>query len=120
MRDGAMAIHAIDLHRVARLAVEITVAMIVLPEMTVGTVHALFQMNVAELHRFLKFVLVVWRHHMAFRIQQIALAIALIDRAKHPAMAVKIGELRVLELLVELGAAGLFEERKILPQTALG
>ncbi len=55
---------------------------------------------------------------MALRIEQVALAIALVHRAKHPAVAVEIGELRVLQLLVELRAAGFFEERKILPQPA--
>ncbi len=91
-----MAIHAIDFHGVARFTVQIAVAVVVLPEMAIDAVHAFLEMNVAELDRFLEFVLVVVRNHVAHRIQQIALAVALVNRAKHPAVAVEIGELRVL------------------------
>src|ERR1700683_2997357 len=92
--------------------------MIVLLEMAIGAVHPFFQMNVAQLHALLKLVLVVGRDNVALRIQEIAFAIALIHRAKHPAMAMKVGELRMLELLVKLRAPDFFEERKILPQPA--
>ena len=115
-----MAIHAIHFHRVARLAVKIAVAVIVLREMAILAVHAFFEVNVAEMNRFLELVLVVGRHHVVFRVQQVALAIALVDGAKHPAVAVEIGELSVLELLVEFRRADLFQKIEILPFPARG
>ena len=45
-------------------------------------------------------------HRTAPRVEQVALAILLEDGAEHPAVAVEVGELRVLQLRVELGRAG--------------
>ena len=56
------------------------------------------------------------RHDLVVLVEQVALAIALVDRAEDPAVAVKVGELRVLELLVELRRADLSEEFRIAPQ----
>ena len=50
---------------------------------------------------------------MIFGVEQVALAIVLEDRAEHPAVAVEIGELRVLELLVEFRRPDLFEKVEI-------
>ena len=46
-----MAINAIDLDCIAHLAIELSVAVIVLLEVTINTVHALFQMNVFQVDR---------------------------------------------------------------------
>jgi hypothetical protein len=49
------------------------------------------------------------------RVEQVAAPIALVDGAEDPAVAVEVGELRVLELLVELRRADLAEELRIAP-----
>ena len=55
---------------------------------------------------------------VALGVEQIALAIAFVDRAKHPAVPVEIRELRVLELLVEFRRPDLFQKFEIRPQPA--
>ena len=68
-----------------------------------------------EVDGLLELVFVVVRNDVVVGIQQIALAVALVHRAKHPAVAVEIGELRVLELRVEFGRAEFFQEIEVLP-----
>ena len=52
--DGAVAIDAIDLDRVARFAVQLAVAVTVLLEVAVRAVHALFEMDVLEMDGLLE------------------------------------------------------------------
>ena len=87
-----MAIHAIDLHRVARFAIEIAVAMVVLLEVAVGAVHPFLQMDVAQLHGAFRSLRPVGSGR-CIRVQQVALAVALVYSAEHPAMAVKIAQI---------------------------
>ena len=95
MIDGPVAILAIDLHRVTRLSVNMAVAVAILREMTVGAVHPFVQMDVAEMHALVELIFVIGRDNVVVRIQHVALAIAFIDGAEYPSMAVEIGELGV-------------------------
>src|SRR4029077_4694977 len=47
--DGSWAVDAIDLDGVARLAIELAVAVTVLPEMAVDALHAALEMNVLQM-----------------------------------------------------------------------
>ncbi len=85
-----MAIHAVDLHRVSGLTVEFAVAVAVLLEMTIDAVHALFQMDVFQVHRLAKLFGIVERHRLIMIVQQGALAIMLEHSAKDPTVTVEV------------------------------
>ena len=108
--DRSVAIHAVDLHRVARLAVELAIAVAVLLEVTVDAVHALFQMDIFQVHCLPKLVGIVEGDRLVVGVEQVALAIVLEDSAKDPSVTVEVGKLRVLQLLVEFRRAGSFQK----------
>src|SRR5262249_16962692 len=114
--DRAVAIDAVDLDRIAGLAVELAVAVHVLLEMTVGAVHALLEVDILEMNGLLETIGVVMADDRSLGVEQIALAILLVDPAEDPAPAVEVGELGPRELRVEVGHVG--EERRIRPQPA--
>ena len=116
---GAVAVDAIDLHGVPRLAVQLAVAVVVLLEMAIHALHAALEMDVLQVHRLPEFLRVVVRHDLVVRVEQRALAIALVDRAEDPAVAVEIGKLRVLELRVELRRADGLQKLDVRPQATL-
>ena len=118
--NRAVAIHAIDLDGVARLSVEFAVAVAVLLEVAVDAVHSFFQMDVFEVHRLLELVGIVEWNYLVVLVEQVAFAIVLEDGAEDPAMTVEVGELGVLQLLVELGRAGLLQEVRVGPEAANG
>src|SRR5712691_9533016 len=97
-----MAIHAVYFNSRSRFVIEHTVAMRVLPEMTIDAVHAFLKMNVVEVHCLLESIRIVGRNDRVLGIQQVAFSIAFENLAKHPAVTVRICELRPLELAVEL------------------
>src|SRR5258708_4189678 len=117
---SAVAVHAVDLNRVARLAVNVAISVIVLLAVAVRALHTLVYVNVPELNAFSELVLIVRRHHAILGIQHVALAVMLINRAKHPAVPMEIRELRVLQILVELFSADLFEKAEVIPEPARG
>ena len=80
----------------ARLIVEIAVAMRVLLKMTIDAMHSLFQVNVLKVNSLVELLRIVCRHHFIVGIQQVALAIALEDFPKQPAVSVVISKLYVL------------------------
>ena len=98
-----MAVHAIDLDGIARLSIELAVAMAVLFEMAINAVHALLEMNVFEMDSLVEFLRIVERHRLVFAIQQRALAVVLEHRAENPAMAVEVGKLCVVDCLLNSG-----------------
>ena len=102
-----MTIYAPNFNRGARLVVENAVAVRILPEVTVDTVHPFFQMNVIQMNCFLESIRIVRRNDRVLRIEQVAFSIALEYLPKHPAMSVKISELSALQLRVEFRRAGL-------------
>ena len=108
--NGAVAIDAIDFDGGARFAVNFSVAVIVLAEMAIGALHSLFQMNVGQVNGFAETIGIVETDLLAVFVEPVAFAIMRVDAAIDPAMAVKIGKLRGLELLVEFRAAGLLQE----------
>ncbi len=67
---------------------------------------------------FAETVGIVERDLLAFPIKPIPFAVVVKNRAEDPAMAVEISELRGLQLLVEFGAAHVFEEFFVVPLAA--
>ena len=102
-----MAIDAADLDRRARLVVKNAVAVRVLAEMAIDALHTFFEMNVVQVNRLLEPIRIVRRNDPVLRIEQVPFAIALENFAKQPAVPVKIGELRALQLGIEFRRAGL-------------
>ena len=114
----AVAVDALDLDRGPHFAVELGVAVDVLHEVAVDAVHALFQVDVHQVHRrrrraacrSLAFLVasaapsrpcscsvVTSATIVAPVVEQVALAVLLEDGAEDPAVAVEVGELRVLQ-----------------------
>ncbi len=91
--NAAVTVNAVNLHGVARLAVETPIAVIVLGEVTIDAMHAFLQMNVLEMHRLLELVRIVRRDGLSVLVEHLTVEIALVHRAVVPAMAMKIGEL---------------------------
>ena len=125
-----MAIDALDFDGGPHFAIEFAVAVGILHEMAIDAVHAFFEMNVHQVHRravaigrvrllgaLPALLFDVLRHlhrrHQMFgrdvwykrtlMIEEIALAILLVDRSINPAVAMEVGELRVLQMRIELG-----------------
>jgi hypothetical protein len=94
--NRAVAIGAVEFDRGARLGVQFSIAVRVLLEMAVDAVHSFFQMNVRQVDCLLEFVRVVAGYDFIFTVEQVALAVALVDGAENPAMAMEISELRLL------------------------
>ncbi len=88
--------------RVARLAVKLAVAVDVDFEMAIDALHAAREMDVFQMHRFGEFLRIVVRDLVVVQIEQVAFAILLEDGAEDPAVAVVVGELRVLQLRIQL------------------
>src|SRR5580700_4585435 len=65
---------------------------------------------------FPEFVRVIRRYDFIFCVEQIAFSIAFVNSAKNPAMAVKVGELGLFELLVKLFAADILQKLGVGPQ----
>ena len=114
--DGAVAIDALDRRRVARLAVELAVAVHVDVEMAIDALHAVREMDVLEVHRLRELLRIVVRDLVVLEVEQVAFAILLEDGAEDPAVAVVVGELRVLQLRIQLRDS--LEEIQIAPQAA--
>ena len=116
--DRAVTVFARDLDRRARLVVEIAVAVRVLAEVAIDAVHARARMNVVEMHRLAELRRIVRRDDVAVGVEQVSLAIAFEDFAKHPAVTVKVCKLRVAQQRVERRRAGVFQKIEVGPQAA--
>ena len=112
-----MAVHTADLYGVARLAVELAVAVDVLRVVAVDALHPLFKVDVFEMHRLAERIAGVGQQ-VAVLIEQVTMAVALVDRAEDPAVGVEVSELRVLQIGVEGGRADLLEELRVAPVAA--
>src|SRR6266852_3729892 len=115
-----MAIDAVDFDRRSRLAINFPIAVIVLREVAIIALHAFFEMNIRQVYRFPEALGIVESDLLAVLVQPIPLAIVVENRAKNPAVPVKISKLRGLQLLVEFGAAGFFQKCLIVPEAANG
>ena len=116
--NRAVAIDAIDFYGIACFSVEFAIAVTVLLEVAVNAVHPFLEMDVLEVHRLSELVRIFKRNRLVIFVEQVAFAVVLESRAKNPTMAMKVGKLRVLKLLVELGGAGLFQEVYVRPETS--
>ncbi len=95
---------------------QVTVAVRILREVAIDAVHADIHVNRGHLYRLLPLLRIVVGNDVSLGIEQVALAITLVDRAEIPAVTVIVGELRVLQLRIEL--ADTLEELQIRPLTA--
>ena len=86
--------------------------------MAVHALHAFGEVNVLEMHRVLPLLRIVRGDHGVVEVEHVALFVLLENGAENPAVAVVIGELRLLQLRVQLG--DFFEELKFAPQPARG
>ncbi len=120
-----MTIDATNFDGGAHLAVQLGVAMGVLTEMAVGAVHSLFHMHIHKVdgrmlttladplllagrrvhgtHELCVFHLL---ERLALVVQQVALAIFLVDGSEYPPVAMKIRKLRVPQMRVQIGDVG--------------
>ncbi len=118
----AVAVLAANLDRRANLAIELRVAVAVLFEVAVGTMHSAFQMDVHQMygHVFallarLPFGIVGRRHgghelrggnignHVTFVIEHVSRSVLFEHCPEHPAVPVEIGELRVPRQGIQVG-----------------
>ena len=100
LRDGAVTVDAGGRRRVARLAVELAVAVDVGEEMAIDALHAVREMHIFQVHRFGEFLRVVMRDRMIVEVEHGAFAVVFEDGAKDPAVPVVVGKLGVLELRI--------------------
>src|SRR6185312_11938331 len=105
---------------VSAFAVELAIAVAVLLEVAIGALHALFLVDVGEVHGFLEFIFVVPVDDVVVCVEQIAFAVVLVYRAEDPAVAVEVGKLRLVELFVELRRSYLTQEAHVAPFAAVG
>ena len=114
-----MAVDALDLDGVSRLALEPPVAVHVLLEVTVDAMHALLEVDVLQVHGdagaavraafdgrlegHLSVLRRDVRDDVAAGVEQAALAVVLEDRAEHPPVPVEVGELREVHAGVRVG-----------------
>ena len=118
--NGAMTIDTIDFDRGARLAINLSVAVIVLTEVAINALHSLLEVNVGEMNGFAETLGIIEADLPAFFVQPIAFAIVRVNAPVNPAVAVEIGELRGLKLFIKFRAASLFEKFFVAPQAASG
>ena len=114
----AVTVLAIDLDGLGDLAVEVPVAVRVLREMAIHAVHADIDVHGGQVHRLLKLRGVLIGDPLTVLVEEMTAAIALVDRAEIPAMAVVIGELGVLHLGVSVPDR--LQEIDIAPKAAHG
>src|SRR5271155_1043063 len=113
-----MAIHAINFNGVARFSVEFSIAVTVLFEMAVNTMHSLFQMDVLQVDSLFELVRIIERNLVVLSIQKISFAIVLESLPENPSVAMEVFELSVLEVFVEFRRPRLLEEVHVGPVAA--
>src|ERR1051325_11289844 len=96
-----MTVFTSDVEPCGRLVVKNSVAVGGLAEVTIDAMHAAFGVDVVEMHRLAEFCWIVRRDDVAVRVEQVSLAIAFENFAKHPTMAMKVCELRVAQQRIE-------------------
>jgi hypothetical protein len=75
-------------------------------EVAVYALHTEIDVNRIEMNGLLEFLRIVGRNDVVAVVEQVALAVALVDGAEIPAVTVIVGELGVLELRIELADLG--------------
>ena len=98
-----MTILALDFDGARNLAVNMTVAMIVLREVAIDAEHALVDVDGGQMHSLLEFVRIVVGDEIAIGVEEIVSQIAFFHCPEIPAMTVVVGELRVLQRRVQIG-----------------
>src|ERR1700730_5211478 len=116
LSDGAMAIDAIDFYRRARLAVDFSVAVVVLRKVAVVTLHSFFKMDVGKVHGFPEAVRVVVSDLSAGFVEPIPLTVVVENSAEDPPVAVEVRKLSGFQLLVEFRAPGFFKKLLVAPE----
>ena len=91
--DGAMTIDAIDFDGGARFAVNLSIAMIILIEMAIGTLHSFFEVNVGEMDSLAEAIGIVEGNDFVVGVEPVPFSVVFVDAAKDPAVAMEVGEL---------------------------
>src|SRR5258708_13452698 len=112
-----MAIDAVDLDSSARLAVNFSVAVIGLCKVALMALHPFFEMDIGEVDGFPETVGIIEGDLLSVLVQPVPFAVVIEHRAENPAVAVKIGELRGLQLLVKFGTAAVFQKLFFVPSS---
>ena len=101
---GAVAVAAADIHFRGDFAVQLSIAMRVICEVTVRALHADLGMDIAHMNRAIKLLLVGESvgNRVAACVEKRAVSRAFKDGAEVPAMTMIVGELRVLSLGVDV------------------
>src|SRR6266404_832730 len=118
LSNRAVAIDAINFYRGTRLPVDFPVTVIVLREVTIVALHALFQMDVRKMNGLAEALGIIKCDLPAVLVQPVPFSIVVENGPKNPAMPMKIRELRGLQLLVELTAANFLQEFFVIPEPA--
>jgi len=100
-----VAIEAVNFDRGTGFTVDFSVAVIVLREVAIAALHSFFEVDVGEVHGFAETVRIVKGDLPAIFVEPVPFPVVIEDRAKNPAVAVKIGELCGCQLLVKFGTA---------------
>src|SRR5258708_24084623 len=91
--------------------------MIVLREVAIVALHAFFEMDISEVDGFAETVGIVEGDLPAVLVQPVPFAVMIEHGTENPIMAVKIGEMRSLQLLVKFGTAYFLQKFFIDPYT---
>src|ERR1700674_4145699 len=118
--DRAMAIHAVDFDSGTRFTKNLSIAVIVRGEVAIVALHAFFEVDVGEVNGFREPLRIIKGNLPAVPVQPVAFAIMTEDRSEYPTVAVKVRELRRLQLRVEFGAAHFVQEFFVAPEPASG
>ena len=116
--DRAVTIHTVNLDGSARFGINVAVAVIVLGEMAIHTVHSFFKMDVGQMHGLCKALWIIEGDGLALRIEPVPFAVVVVNGSKDPAVPVEVGKLRRFEVGVELGIAELFQKFFVAPEAA--
>ena len=98
----AVAVLTRNLDRGPPIAIQLARSVHVLDEVAVDAVHPFLEVDVLQVHRLLPQVRIVERNDIAVGVEEVPLAIALVDLGEHPAVTVVVGPLRLLQRRVLL------------------
>src|SRR6266446_5609387 len=118
LSNRAVAIDAINFYRGTRLPVDFPVAVIVLREVAIVALHALFKMDVRKMNRFAEAIGIVKCDLLPVLVQPVPLSIVIENGPEDPAVPMKVCELRGLQFLVEFVAANFLQEFVVVPEPA--
>src|SRR5437867_5074158 len=91
--NRAVTVDTIYFNSSARFVVKQSVAVRVLPKMTINAVHAFFEMDVVKMHCLLEAIRIIRWYDDVLSVEQVPFPITFENLAKDPAVTVKVREL---------------------------